>query len=319
MTKIAVIIPAYNEERVIRDCLNALVTQNFSDYTVHFIDDASTDSTAEIIRDYEKKFPQKIELHQLGKVGPGKARNLIAEKVKSPILAFTDADCAPDREWLSSLDEAFTQHPGATSVGGPQFAMLSSNPFQNKVEKFFKLTSILTDFYKSSSGDIRPTPHNPLCNVAYKRDVFLEMKGFRVDFFPGEDIEFDVRLGKTGRQILFHPKARVFHHRPETIEQFRKVMRSYGLAQGHLIREHGITRAIQWAGITALAAALSFPLLAWAIGGLVPFIMTAAAMIILALFRPSGESYFSLFLNSFNWLNGFAKGLCFSKVKAKFS
>lgn len=302
-----VIIPAYNESEVIRDCLQSFVSQTYSNFRVHFIDDQSTDDTKAIIQEYVAQDPQRFHLHEFGKVGPGKARNLVAYNSTAEILAFTDADCIPQNQWIEELVLGFLDTKVA-STGGPHLAPIQSNPFQLSVERFLKRASPLIAFYKRSGNEIVETRHNPLCNVAYRRDIFARLRGFREDLFPGEDVEMDQRITDAGYRITYNPKAVVFHHRPESIERWNRVMHAYGRAQGKLVRESGPRRVVQWAGISALAF---FPSLLWAsfrTWGLEGLILSAISIPFTFYFRPMWNNSYGIWIHALQWLNGFLEG-----------
>jgi glycosyltransferase involved in cell wall biosynthesis len=102
--KVSVIIPAYNEEKYIRKCLDSLLTQTYKDVEIIVIDDGSTDKTLKILRDYEKKYENVKILTQKHK-GPGEARNLGAKEAKGEILALVDADMEFDERYIEKLIE----------------------------------------------------------------------------------------------------------------------------------------------------------------------------------------------------------------------
>ncbi len=308
MQRVAVIIPAYNERDVIEDCLNSLVAQKFQDFNAYVINDLSTDNTREIIARFAKDHPRIIELREYGKVGPGRARNLTAKSVDAEILAFMDADCRATPEWLEQLVATWDRHPDASSVGGPHLAPPESTEFQKSVEHFYQLTAAQVDFFKKGAGEEREVDHNPLCNVSYKRNLFLELGGFREDLFPGEDIEIDLRIKRMGRKIFFNPKALVYHHRPKDIVQFRKVMRAYGRAQGKLVRERGVERKIQILGLVILMVILSS---LFVTADCCPEMFFGLLLFWFAFFfvRPRWNSKLGLWLNALSWLNGFVIGL----------
>ena len=84
---ISVVIPCYNSEKFIFDCLSSLFNQKFDyDYELIVVD-SSKDSTPDIIRD---KFPSVKLLHFNSKTLAGKARNIGVKAAKSSIIAFTD-------------------------------------------------------------------------------------------------------------------------------------------------------------------------------------------------------------------------------------
>lgn len=305
--KVSVIIPAYNEEKVIQQCLQSLVDQTFESYEVIIIDDASTDQTKSIIQGFVSQYPDQIKLREYGKVGPGKARNLTAYQSDAEFLVFTDADCYAEPDWIGQIIGSFISDE-IGSVGGPHFAPPDSSPFQMKLESFFKSLPSAIDFYKGSSSETRETNHNPLCNVAYRRDIFMRLRGFREDLFPGEDVELDQRVIREGYRILYNPQAIVYHHRPENVSQWRKVMFAYGRAQGKLLRENGLSRRIQAIGILSLFALLA---LCWGlINSLSITGMIASALLVVLFFsfRPRWNNYFGIFCNAFEWFNGFLYG-----------
>lgn len=95
--KVSVIIPAYNEEKVIGECIKSLLEQTYPEKEIIFIDDGSTDKTVEIIKSYP------VKLLQQNHRGPGAARNLGAKEAKGKILVFVDADMTFDKKFLFEL------------------------------------------------------------------------------------------------------------------------------------------------------------------------------------------------------------------------
>ncbi|CAN5302209.1 hypothetical protein BH10PAT1_BH10PAT1_3070 [soil metagenome] len=95
--KISVIIPVFNEEKVIAECLTSLREQNEKDFEIIVVDDGSTDKTLEIIRKFNVVILE--QKHQ----GPATARNLGAKNAKGKILVFVDADMTYNSNFLQNL------------------------------------------------------------------------------------------------------------------------------------------------------------------------------------------------------------------------
>ena len=53
--KISIVIPVYNTEKYLRECLDSIINQTFQDWEAICVDDGSTDNSLEILREYEKK------------------------------------------------------------------------------------------------------------------------------------------------------------------------------------------------------------------------------------------------------------------------
>src|SRR3972149_7140478 len=99
---VSVIIPAYNEEKVIEACLKSLLNQNYKPLEIILVDDGSTDKTTKIIGDWRLEIGNLILLKQNHK-GPGPARNLGAFHAKGEILVFVDADMTFDKNFIGDL------------------------------------------------------------------------------------------------------------------------------------------------------------------------------------------------------------------------
>lgn len=97
--KISVIIPCYNVENYISDCLDAILSQTIGIDCLEIIivDDCSTDKTVEIISDYERRFSEQIMLILCEKNGKqGTARNIGLQYATGDYISFVDAD-----DWIN--------------------------------------------------------------------------------------------------------------------------------------------------------------------------------------------------------------------------
>lgn len=90
--KVSVIIPVYNIEKYLRQCLESACNQTLEDIQVIAIDDGSTDSSAEICRELLEKYPTKMEYHYKENGGSASARNLGLEYARGEYIGFIDSD-----------------------------------------------------------------------------------------------------------------------------------------------------------------------------------------------------------------------------------
>jgi len=100
---ISVIVPAYNVERYLRECLDSLLAQTFRDFEVVLVDDGSTDGSPAIIAAYARQHPDRIRPFSKPNGGLGDARNFGIERARGAYLAFVDADDAIAPTMLGSL------------------------------------------------------------------------------------------------------------------------------------------------------------------------------------------------------------------------
>ncbi|EKD57826.1 MAG: hyaluronan synthase-like protein [uncultured bacterium] len=110
---ISIVTPVYNEEKVIKRCLQSLLSQSYKPMEIILVDDGSSDRTLRIISNFNpsstksrrgREFPiSNFQLLEQNHKGPGSARNLGASKAHGEILVFVDADMTFDRDFIKDL------------------------------------------------------------------------------------------------------------------------------------------------------------------------------------------------------------------------
>lgn len=89
---VSIIVPVYNMEKYLKECLDSLVKQTLNNYEIIVINDGSTDSSPEIIDDYVYRYADKIRAFTIDNSGLGEARNYGISKAKGRYLGFVDSD-----------------------------------------------------------------------------------------------------------------------------------------------------------------------------------------------------------------------------------
>lgn len=89
--RLSIIIPVYNAEKYIKNCLDSLLRQNVGGIEILCIDDGSTDFTAKIIKTYVEKYPF-IKYYYKDNGGQSSARNYGIDKARGCYLWFVDSD-----------------------------------------------------------------------------------------------------------------------------------------------------------------------------------------------------------------------------------
>ncbi|MBN1941232.1 MAG: glycosyltransferase [Candidatus Diapherotrites archaeon] len=209
--KASVIIPAYNAEKTLGDCLASLRKQSIRGFETIVVDDGSTDETAAIT----KKF-RNIKLLRQKNSGPAKARNWGAKKARGGIIVFTDSDCVAEKDFLKEMLKPFSEKAIAGVQGKYKsaqkefFARLTQLEIEQRHEKMAAMDSI--DFMGSYAA-------------AYRKKVFQKMNGFDTSYpmASGEDTDLSFRISKAGHKMVFAPKAIVWHTHPSTWKKYFKV------------------------------------------------------------------------------------------------
>ena len=303
--KVSVIIPAKAKSPYLAGCLQSVIDLDYPYFDIILVDDGLDENAKRIVERYSD---QVKVLSSSGK-GPSAARNVAAHYSEAQFLAFTDADCLVEREWLNQLLKGFEADEAIVSCGGSQKLPDQAGFFQTKVFSFMKKAGFLTDYMRSPKQEgMSKVGHNPSCNVIYKRDVFLKEKGFLEGFWPGEDVELDYRLRRKGHVLVFNPQAVVYHYRPKGLGPFLAMMHRYGFAQGFLVRRYGIFRRIQFFGLVSFCLAALILLAAF-------FNKVLAGFFVLGLIAASLIYFFDLLsfglsIGAFFWWHwGFLLGL----------
>jgi peptidoglycan/xylan/chitin deacetylase (PgdA/CDA1 family)/GT2 family glycosyltransferase len=189
---VSVVIPAYNEEIYLLSCLQSIKNQDYAgEYEVIVVDNASTDNTAKIARDWGAKVVYE------NKRSPACARQKGAEVAKGKIIAFIDADTRAPAHWLSTIVWRFLCQPKMVALSGP-YAYCDAGKF-NRISSYMgNFLSIIIDqlFRKvfNKGGAIWG------CNFAVRRSAFWAVGGFDTNIkFYGEEYEFSLRLKKAGK------------------------------------------------------------------------------------------------------------------------
>lgn len=91
MVEISVVVPVYNVETYLEECLNSIINQTFSDIEIICINDGSTDSSLDILNDYSKK-DDRIKIINQENKGLGATRNKGIDLAKGKYIFFIDSD-----------------------------------------------------------------------------------------------------------------------------------------------------------------------------------------------------------------------------------
>jgi len=300
---VTIVIPAKNAQSSMNKCLDSVLKLDYSPYEVIVINDGSTDNTAGILDAYPG-----IKVINTSGVGPAKARNTAVKQARGEFIAFTDADCYADKDWLTELIAGFTAADIA-SVGGCQRPAVDEGLFGKQVFRFMLKSGLLTDYGRSCSGNTARVSHNPSCNSMYRKEIFLQAGGFLEGLWPGEDVELDRRLSGKGFLMVFNPRAVVYHYRVRDRRAFLRMMDRYGWAQAILVKKHGFFRRIQ------LAPLITLPVLIFWLGLLFfkPLLSAGAALLSVGLAWAWFYFDFSLTVLAFQgiiaWHWGYIKGI----------
>lgn len=137
-----------------------------------------------------------IDAHQNNKIlNRSQGRNLGVKKAKGDIIAFTDAGCIPDKNWLAELVKPFTD----------KNVQVVSGYYRGNPKNIFEACLVP---YVLVMPDKIPRQFFPSTrSMAIRKSLFIKTGGFNEAIDPGEDFEYANRLDKSGIKFYFAPKA----------------------------------------------------------------------------------------------------------------
>ena len=100
---ISIVVPVYNGEKYIVDCLKSILLQTYTEWELLIIDNASTDDSLDICKDYVAKDDRIQVLHQHHNMGVSAARNLGMQKARGEFITFIDVDDWVAEDYLEKL------------------------------------------------------------------------------------------------------------------------------------------------------------------------------------------------------------------------
>lgn len=177
-TPVSVIICAKNEEENIKNYFPLLINQNYPEFEIVLIDDASNDETLSLFEGYEKEYSNvklvKVKNNEAFWGNKKYALTLGIKVAKYKQLLFIDADCKPaSSEWISNMSSHFTNKK--TIVLGYGAYNKVKNSFLNKIIRFETLMTAIQYFSWAKIG----LPYMGVGrNLAYKSDEFYKVNGF---------------------------------------------------------------------------------------------------------------------------------------------
>lgn len=169
MSKVSIIIPCFNAERYIAECIQKLEEQSFTDFEVIIVDDCSKDQSVEIINKMKQKSKLDIKVLALTKnVGPGQARNYGLQMAKGEYVSFCDSDDYYEKNFLLHLyEKALTENADIVMCNSK--LLVGDNTFRDN-----SYTFIFDEMNKKE--DYIALSRTSLCYLMIRRKIFENIK-----------------------------------------------------------------------------------------------------------------------------------------------
>lgn len=200
MPKVSVIVPVYNTEKYLRDCLDSLVSQSLDDMEIIVVDDASTDNGYEIIEEYALKYPQLKVYHNDKNIGQSMARNIGLEMASGEYIGFVDSDDFIEKTMYETMYEGAIESGADVVSVGIDFIDSDVNRDRDSLFKA-RWKGNLVNTYVDPMQVYWESPS--CCNKIFKRELIGDYR-----FLEGciwEDVAFTYSMLMKADSILSFP------------------------------------------------------------------------------------------------------------------
>ncbi|MFH1433082.1 MAG: glycosyltransferase, partial [archaeon] len=194
--KLSCIVPVYNGEKYIRECLMSILKQKFSGFEIIVVDDGSTDDTLDVLRK-----TMGIKIIESRHVGRSAVRNIGLRAARADVVFFVEADAFYSPNFLADCYRHFEDD----SVGG----------VIGKLE-VWNLTSVWTKC-RAAELNARFSDYKPFTGWMYRKELVEKAGGFVESLNHGEDILLGKKVRDLGYRIVFERKAVWKHKEPDTL------------------------------------------------------------------------------------------------------
>jgi cellulose synthase/poly-beta-1,6-N-acetylglucosamine synthase-like glycosyltransferase/peptidoglycan/xylan/chitin deacetylase (PgdA/CDA1 family) len=223
----SVVVPAYNEKKVISKSIRALLSSNYPNFNIIVVDDGSNDGTYQSVVD---TFGHNPRVRSFGKVNGGKAHalNYGIQQTSSEIIIAMDADTILRPDTISKLVRHFAD-PCVGAVAGNAKVGNRTNPLTYS-QALEYITSQNLD--RRAFDILNCINVVPGCIGAWRRELILKAGGYTNDTLA-EDADLTLKILRMGYRITYEERAVGLTEAPETVRAFlrQRFRWTYGTLQ----------------------------------------------------------------------------------------
>jgi GT2 family glycosyltransferase len=272
---VSVVVTGRNVVATIDYCIISLFEQTYPNFEIIYVDGKSSDGTYKKsieLKNYVERFEKCKRFMTLSidnADSPAKGRNFGARVANGSLIAFIDADCVAQENWLMNLIKWIPRNDGI--AGGPNIPEhFRKNSVTDAIDsvlatylgcggspQFLKIRK-LTEVYAV-----------PACNLGISKSLFEEVGGFDEALRYNEDSDLCNRIRARGNKIIYNPEARVSHYiGTDSYRDFTRLINKYGLERGkNILYNSDLITHFNIFSIASFVILLSFLAVSFFIGG----------------------------------------------------
>lgn len=219
--KISLVICTYNRCRYLPASFESIKEQTLekSLFEVVVVDNASTDETATITRDFISLNPElNVRYCYEAQKGLSFARNRGVTEARAPVIAYVDDDVILTPDYLEQVLRFFDTHPGAVGAGGKVVPKYEDGKEPEWMSKYLFGFVGNVDYGEQVKLFDENMRYPAGCNMIYKREILKKAGGFNNELkFRSDDKYIFYKVREVNDQIFYLPNAWLYHY----IDQYR--------------------------------------------------------------------------------------------------
>jgi glycosyltransferase involved in cell wall biosynthesis len=228
--KISIIVPVFNVENYIHDCIDSILIQTFTDFELILVNDGSMDRSGDICDEYSKK-DKRIKVIHKENGGQSSARNRGIDLAKGDYIGFVDSD-----DWIDIImykilyEKAIEINADISACNIIEYQKDSSKRLfcHDTIDQFYDRNAAMNEIYLNERLTFSP------CNKIYKRKLF---KGLRFkEGYILEDMDFSYKIIHQSHKIYYTGQA-LYNYRYNDKSTLRKNFSKKRLDEYHVRKD----------------------------------------------------------------------------------
>lgn len=212
----SIIVPVYNRPGEVRELLESLSLQDDKDFEVIIVEDGSTDTCEDVVKNYTEKL--NVRYFYKTNEKPSIARNYGIERATGNYYLFFDSDCILPPSYMTVMKRAL-ENSYADAFGGPDAAHPSFSRLQKAIS--YAMTSLFTTGGIRGGGEKIGKFYPRSFNMGVSDEVIKKIGGFPITkMHPGEDMVFSIEIIRNNFKTRLIREAFVYHKRRTNLKQF---------------------------------------------------------------------------------------------------
>ena len=229
---VSIVIACPSESWMLDECLAGIGRQTYRDFEVIVLPDGQCKQ-----KPVEGIAADRIRWIPTGKQRPAEKRNTGIREAKGEIVAFIDDDAYPDSRWIAQAVRYFGED-SVGAVGGPGVTPPRDSRLSRIGGRVYDNVLVSGNYrYRYKAGGVRMDVDDyPSCNLFVRRDLLLDIGGYRTDFWPGEDTLLCKDIVDRWKRIIYDPWVIVFHHRRALFGPHLRQLGRYAFHRGYFCK-----------------------------------------------------------------------------------